>query len=57
MELADQRKDSIGIGAIEVPGGFVGQQKIRLHRQRARYRNSLLLATRKLVRIMVRPIG
>mgnify|MGYP003733648741 CR=1 FL=1 len=49
VEAAEQLEDFGGGRAVEVAGGFVGQQQGRSRHQRARHRHPLLLPARELV--------
>ena len=53
VELLQQRHDLARRAAVEIAGRLVGEQQVRLVRQRARDRDALLLAARELPRPMV----
>ena len=57
MKFANQGENTFRIRAVEVPGRLVGEQQIRLHRQRSGHRHPLLLAAGKLIRKVVGPVG
>ena len=45
--------DGLAVGAVEIAGGFVGEQDLRPGRHGARQRHALLLAAGQLARIMI----
>ena len=55
IELEHQREHLLGVAAVEIAGGLVGQHQPRRGHQRARHRRALPLAARELVRPMAQP--
>src|SRR5207247_1864197 len=56
VEPLHERQHVVGALAIEVAGGLVGDDDLRIVDDRARDRHALLLAARQLARIVVHPI-
>ncbi len=57
MQAGNQLEHRIRSTAVQVPGRFIGQQKLRLSDERARQRRPLLLSARKLSCPVMRPLG
>src|SRR5881628_1887353 len=55
MNVANELHDEPSVRAVEVAGRFVGEHDGRIVRQRARERDALLLASRQLRWIVMRP--
>src|SRR5262245_21779311 len=53
LQIEQQRGDVLGGGAIEVAGGLVAEEQVRLADERARDRDALALAARQLGRTML----
>ena len=57
MNRAQQIHDVAAVGGVQVAGRLVGEDDLRIIRERARQRDALLLAAGKLRRIVVRAAG
>ena len=53
IQLQHQREHLLGVAAIEIAGGLVGEHELRLRDQRARHGGALALAARELMRPVV----
>jgi len=56
VERVDERENLLGALVIEIAGGLVGDDDLRVCHNRARDGNTLLLAAGKLARIMMRAV-
>jgi len=56
MQLFQQAEQPLGVGSVQVPGGLVGEQELRLCHQRSRHRAPLLLTTGEFVRKVIAPV-
>ena len=56
VQLAQQVHDRFAVGRIQVSGGLVRQQNQRIAAQRARHGHALLLAARKLRRVVLHAV-
>ena len=52
IQLEHEREHRLGVAAIEISGGLVGQHDARIGHERARHRGALAFAARQLVRPM-----
>src|SRR6516225_8676279 len=57
VELAKNVDDDFLVGFVEVAGGFVGEDELRLINERAGDRHALLFTTGKICREMLEAIG
>ena len=57
IEFEHQAEHLLGIAAVEIAGGFIGQHQARPRHQRARHCGPLAFAARELVRAMAQAIA
>src|SRR6185437_13515019 len=57
VELEHQGKDRLRIGAVQIAGGLIGQDDLRLCHERAGHRSALPLSAGKLVRSVLQALA